>query len=64
MRPTFQPAEYFTAVALWYLLLTTIWTLIQTQIERRLAVSDRPDTEETFLQRLARTWAPADNLRR
>ena len=60
---TFQPAEYFTAVALWYLLLTTIWTLIQTQIERRLAVSDRPDTE-TFGQRLARTWAPADTLRR
>jgi polar amino acid transport system permease protein len=60
---TFQPAEYFTAVALWYLLLTTVWTLIQMQIERRLAVSDRAE-EEPLLERLSRVWAPADVLRR
>jgi polar amino acid transport system permease protein len=33
---TFKPVEYFLAVAFWYLVLTTIWSLIQTQIERRL----------------------------
>ena len=33
---TFKPVEYFAAVAVWYLLLTTIWTLIQSRIERRL----------------------------
>lgn len=60
---TFQPAEYFTAVALWYLLLTTVWTLIQMQIERRLAVSERDD-DESLVERLTRTWAPADVLRR
>lgn len=36
---TFLPAEYFGAVALWYLLLTTVWSGIQYTIERRLAVS-------------------------
>jgi polar amino acid transport system permease protein len=33
---TFQPVEYFLAVAFWYLVLTTIWGLIQARIERRL----------------------------
>jgi polar amino acid transport system permease protein len=33
---TFQPVEYFLAVAFWYLVLTTIWSLIQARIERRL----------------------------
>ena len=32
----FAPFEYFLAAAIWYLLLTTIWTLIQSQIEARL----------------------------
>jgi polar amino acid transport system permease protein len=32
----FAPFEFFLAAAIWYLLLTTIWQLIQTQIERRL----------------------------
>jgi polar amino acid transport system permease protein len=34
---TFKPAEYFLAVAVWYLLLTTIWGIIQAVIERRLS---------------------------
>ncbi len=38
---TFKPVEYFAAVAIWYLLLTTIWSLIQARIERRLSASDR-----------------------
>jgi polar amino acid transport system permease protein len=33
---TFRPVEYFLAVAFWYLVLTTIWSVIQAQIERRL----------------------------
>jgi polar amino acid transport system permease protein len=32
----FHPFELFFAAAVWYLLLTTIWGLIQAQIERRL----------------------------
>ena len=36
----FQPVEVLAAVALWYLVLTIGWTLIQIQIERRLGVSD------------------------
>lgn len=40
---TFRPVEYFTAVACWYLLLTSCWSLIQAWIERRLAASERGD---------------------
>jgi polar amino acid transport system permease protein len=32
----FHPFELFLAAAVWYLLLTTVWGLIQAQIERRL----------------------------
>ena len=41
----FKPAEYLAAVAVWYLLLTTVWTLIQVQIERKLGASEREDNE-------------------
>lgn len=33
----FAPFEYFLAAAVWFLLLTTIWGVIQSWIERRLA---------------------------
>jgi len=33
----FHPFELFIAAAIWYLLLTSIWGIIQAQIERRLA---------------------------
>src|SRR5437588_5412490 len=36
-------AEFFAGVAVWYIALTTLWTLIQTQIERRLARSEREE---------------------
>jgi len=55
---TFMPVEYFFAVACWYLLLTSVWALIQAQIERRLAVSER-DEELTFRERLVAAWTPA-----
>jgi polar amino acid transport system permease protein len=54
---TFKPVECFIAVACWYLLLTSIWTLIQTQIERRLAACDRAD-EPSLRERLVSSWTP------
>jgi polar amino acid transport system permease protein len=54
---TFQPVEYFLAVAFWYLVLTTVWSLIQAQIERRLAVSERGE-EPSFRERLVAAWQP------
>jgi polar amino acid transport system permease protein len=34
---SFHPFELFLACAIWFLLLTTIWSIIQAQIEKRLA---------------------------
>jgi polar amino acid transport system permease protein len=42
---TFKPVEYFSAVAVWYLVLTTLWSLIQVQIERKLGASEREEGE-------------------
>ena len=56
---TFKPVEYFAAVAVWYLLLTTIWTVIQSRIERRLAVSERDESEFTLAERLRGAFSPA-----
>ena len=38
---TFMPAEYFGAVAVWYLLLVSIYSVVQWLVERRLSVSTR-----------------------
>jgi polar amino acid transport system permease protein len=54
---TFQPVEYFGAVAIWYLVLTTVWTVIQAWIERRLAASERGD-ELSFRERVVEAWTP------
>ena len=48
----FKPVEVFLAVALSYLMLTTVWSFIQSRIERRLAVSDRSDDEISFRERM------------
>ena len=53
----FKPTEYFLAVAFWYLVLTTVWSLIQVQIERKLGASERFETEG-WAQRLLGTAAP------
>jgi polar amino acid transport system permease protein len=50
-------ADYFIAIAIWYLLLTTVWTFVQAWIERRLAVSERGD-ELSFRERLEMAWNP------
>jgi len=55
---TFKPVEYFLAVAFWYLVLTTVWSVIQAQIERKLAVSERGD-ELSFRERVAAAWLPS-----
>jgi polar amino acid transport system permease protein len=54
----FQPVEEFFSVAFWYLVLTTVWSLIQAQIERRLTASERGD-EVSFRERLAAAWLPS-----
>jgi len=54
---TFKPVEYFLAVAFWYLMLTTVWSLIQSQIERKLSASERGD-DYTFRERMAHAWSP------
>jgi polar amino acid transport system permease protein len=53
---TFLPVEYFLAVAFWYLVLTSAWAIVQAQIERKLAVSERAD-ELSFRERLAQVWS-------
>jgi polar amino acid transport system permease protein len=50
-------ADFFIAVAVWYLVLTTVWTFIQAGIERRLARSERGE-EATFRERLVAAWNP------
>jgi len=37
--------------------LTTVWSLIQAQIERKLAASERGD-ELSFRERVAAAWLP------
>ena len=54
---TFKPVEYFAAVAFWYLVLTTVWSVIQAQIEKKLAVSERGE-EASFRERLVAAWEP------
>ena len=54
---TFKPVEYFAAVAVWYLLLTTIWSLVQSRIERRLAASEREEGALTRGERLRDAFA-------
>lgn len=51
---TFRPVEYFMAAGLWYLLLTSVWSLIQMRIERALGASDRDESSETIFRRIFR----------
>ena len=50
---TFKPFEVFLGVAVYYLALTTIWTLIQGMIERRLGASTtRSEAAPSLRERL------------
>lgn len=51
LSQSFRYPEVFLAVACWYLLLTSVWMLVQVQLERRLGRSDRREGE-TVLARL------------
>jgi polar amino acid transport system permease protein len=55
---SFKPVEYFGAVAMWYLLLTTIWTFVQAAIERKLGESERDENALSFRERLIEAWSP------
>jgi polar amino acid transport system permease protein len=55
---TFKPVPYFLAVAVWYLLLTTIWTLVQGYIESALDVEYKSATHRNpLLSRLTYTFS-------
>jgi polar amino acid transport system permease protein len=54
---TFKPVEYFIAVACWYLLLTSVWSVIQARIERKLAVSEH-GPQRCASERFLAAWTP------
>jgi polar amino acid transport system permease protein len=60
---TFKPVEYFVAVAFWYLVLTTVWSLIQVQIERKLGASEREEGESWTQRFLGIQAAPSRGAR-
>jgi polar amino acid transport system permease protein len=47
----FKPVEYFGSVAIWYLVLTMLWSLVQTQLERKLGAAD-VDADEGWASRI------------
>lgn len=51
-RTSFHPFELFLACALWFLLLTTIWSIIQAFIERRVGRGYGGDRPPGLLDRL------------
>ena len=54
---TFKPVEYFAAVAFWYLVLTTIWGLIQVA-DRAQARRERPRRRRGAALRAAAAGSP------
>ena len=56
-------SDYWLIVAFWYLMLTTVWTFVQTWIEGRLAASERGD-QPSFRERLTEAWNPSTTLNR
>jgi len=52
---SFRPVEYFIGVAVWYLVLTSVWGLIQARIEKKLGASDSDITGGRRLWR-SRKW--------
>jgi polar amino acid transport system permease protein len=60
---TFKAVEYFTAVAFWYLVLTSIWSVIQSWIERKLSVSEHVDEERSDLATRVKALFPAKGFR-
>jgi polar amino acid transport system permease protein len=50
-------SEYFIAVAFWYLVLTTLWTFVQSRLEWKLAAADRGE-RQAWRERLRAAWDP------
>src|SRR5262249_8787463 len=48
----FEPFPLFLACALWYLLLTTIWSVVQAGIERRLGAGYGAERQPSLSERL------------
>lgn len=55
----FKPVEYFAAVAVWYLLLTTLWGFVQAYLERRLDPAGNTDRGPGGFTRLKGRLRPA-----
>ena len=56
---SFHPFELFLAAAVWYLLLTTIWGVVQGRIERRLGKGTGTETAPSLQARLFSLRSPA-----
>jgi polar amino acid transport system permease protein len=56
---SFHPFELFLAAAVWYLLLTTIWGVVQAWIERRLGKGTGSEAEPGLRARLVGLRSPA-----
>ena len=52
-------SDYFLAIAIWYLILTTVWMFVQAWIERRLSRSDRGE-QLSLRERLGQAWSPVN----
>jgi polar amino acid transport system permease protein len=53
-----QVIELLFTISLWYLILTTVFSIFQHQLERRFARGDRTESEPGQLARLARNLRP------
>jgi polar amino acid transport system permease protein len=58
---TYFDGAFFVAVAFWYLVLTSIWSVIQALIERKLAVSEHGD-EISLRERAVAIWTEGGGM--
>ena len=56
----FAPFEFFLAAAVWYLLLTTIWGVIQAWIERRVGRGVGGEQPPSMRERVLGLGRPVD----
>ena len=52
---SFRPVEYFLGVAIWYLILTSLWGLVQGRIEKKLGASEL-DVDQGPRRQLWKPW--------
>src|SRR5207247_1722234 len=56
---SFHPFELFIAAAVWYLLLTTLWGLVQVRVERRFGRGSGAEAAPGLMARLAGLRSPS-----